>query len=315
MIGSGLKKLAQQHGMTVSGGIAYGALHGYATTLSEGSGYKRIDIATSFAQPEQANALQAAVNAVDVSNLYRVQTLQIAPRCISIVFTDTVGTMKKIENFITWFYPLLAQHGAANANICAECGSDAAAGSWYLINGIAYRFHDSCAQTVQRQISTSEEQRQQEDTGSYLQGTLGALGGAALGSIVWAIVLYLGYVASIVGLLIGWLPEKGYNLLHGKQGKGKVAILIVAIIFGVLLGTIIPDVVVLAQMINSGELTGFAYGDIPYIIIETMKLDSEYLSGTVSNILTGLFFAALGVFAILMKAGKETSGTKFKKLG
>ncbi len=315
MIGSGLKKLAQQHGLNISSGVAYGSLHGYATTLSEGSGYKRIDIATTFAQSEQANALQAAVNAVDVSRTYRVQTLQIGPRCISIVFTDNPGTMKKIEEFIQWFYPLLAQNGAANANICSECGGDAAAGGWYLINGIAYHFHDSCAQNVQNQISSSEEQRQQEDTGSYLQGALGALVGAALGSVVWAIILYAGYVASIVGLLIGWLAEKGYNLLHGKQGKGKVAILIIAIILGVVLGTIIPDVVVLSQMISSGELAGFTAADIPFMIIQMLQLDKQYASATVSNILMGLLFAGLGVFALLIKAGKETTGTKFKKLG
>ena len=38
MIGSGLKKLAQKCGMTVSGGVAFGGLMGYASTFSEGSG-------------------------------------------------------------------------------------------------------------------------------------------------------------------------------------------------------------------------------------------------------------------------------------
>ena len=38
MIGSGLKKLAQENGMTVSNGVAYGSLQGYAATLSQGRG-------------------------------------------------------------------------------------------------------------------------------------------------------------------------------------------------------------------------------------------------------------------------------------
>ena len=49
MIGSGLKKLANQYGMRVSGGIAYGSLMGFATTLRDGADIKRIDIATRFA--------------------------------------------------------------------------------------------------------------------------------------------------------------------------------------------------------------------------------------------------------------------------
>ena len=41
LIGSGLKKLAKEYGMTVSG-VAYGSLGGFAATLSEGAGFKRI---------------------------------------------------------------------------------------------------------------------------------------------------------------------------------------------------------------------------------------------------------------------------------
>jgi len=70
----------------------------------------------------------------------------------------------------------------------------------------------------------------------------------------WAVVLNLGYVASLVGLLIGFLALKGYDLLKGKQGKGKVAILIVAIVFGVLLGTFAEETFTVIGLINNGEL-------------------------------------------------------------
>lgn len=314
MIGSGLKKLAKQHGMTVSAGVAYGSLMGFATTLSEGSGYKRIDISTKFTEVGQQEQFQAEVNAVDVTKLYRVQNLGISPKCITVIFTDNPGTMKKVEEFVEWFYPLLARCGAVGANVCLECGSDVAAGGWYLINGVAYHMHDSCAQSLQAEFDAQEQQRQDEDTGSYGMGILGAFLGATLGAAVWAIVLWLGYVASVVGLLIGWLAEKGYTLLRGKQGKGKLVILILAVIFGVVLGTMVPDVVALGQMIASGELPGFAYTEIPGLIIVLLAEDSEYAGATVSNIVLGLVFAALGVFGLLRKANSEVSGQKMKKL-
>ena len=103
MIGSGLKKLANQYGMRVSSGIAYGSLMGFATTMCEGSGWKRIDIATRFADMEQQKAFEAAVYAVDTKRQYRVQSLAINQRNINVVFQDTVGTRKKIETFIAWF--------------------------------------------------------------------------------------------------------------------------------------------------------------------------------------------------------------------
>lgn len=315
MIGSGLKKLAQQHGMTVAGGVVFGSLMGYAATLSEGSGYKRIVISTKMTQTDGQQRLLEAVNGVDVTRQYRVQSLQISLRCIDIVFQDTVGTMKKIEEFIAWFFPILASVGATGANVCAECGAEVAGGGWYQVDQVVHHMHESCAQRVQGQLESDNRQRKESDTGSYAGGALGAVLGALLGSVVWALVLAGGYVASIVGFVIGWLAEKGYNLLKGKQGKGKVVILILAVILGVLVGTIAPDVVTLAGMINNGELPGNTYGDIPLLLVDIMILDSEYMSAVIGNALLGLLFAALGVFALLRKTGAAVADTKFKKLG
>lgn len=314
MIGSGLKKLAKQHDMRISGGIAYGSLMGFATTLCEGSGWKRIDIATRFTDLEQQKAFQTALYAVDVKRQYRVQNLAISQRHINVVFQDTIGTMKKIEAFIAWFYPLLEQFGAYKADICAECGTQIASGSWYAVDGIAYHMHDTCAEHVAQALNADAQQRKEEDTGSYGRGFIGALVGAALGSVVWALVLYAGYVASLVGLLIGWLAEKGYTLMKGKQGKGKIAILVIVIILGVLIGTLLPDVVVLAQMIGAGELPGFTYGDIPAMIMMVMAEDAEYMRGTLSNVGMGLLFAALGVFSLLRKTKQEVTDLTIKKL-
>jgi hypothetical protein len=233
---------------------------------------------------------------------------------ITVIFQDTIGTMKKIEAFMEWFFPLLTQHGASRFNVCAECGTEAIGGSWYLINGIAYYFHETCAAAVVQTVSDEQTQRRQEDHGSYVTGAVGAFIGAALGAVVWALVLYSGYIAALVGLLIGWLAERGYTLLKGKQGKGKVVILILAVIFGVVVGTMAPDVVYLVQMINDGGLPGFGYGDIPYLLVVLLQADAEYLRGTLSNIGIGMLMAALGVFGLLHKAGKETADIKVKKL-
>ena len=48
MIGSGLKKLARENGMSIASGVAYGDFRGYAATFSEGSGYKLLAVTTKF---------------------------------------------------------------------------------------------------------------------------------------------------------------------------------------------------------------------------------------------------------------------------
>lgn len=315
MIGSGLKKLAAQHGMQISNGVAYGSLMGYATTLCEGSGWKCVAVSTSFADPAQQIQLQKLLSETELKKTYRVQNWTITMDAIIIYFLDNPGTMKKLEAFIQWFWPQLEQFGATKANVCAECHGEMDADNWHLLNGIAHNIHESCANQLAERIKTEDQERMEADTGSYVQGFIGALVGALLGSVVWAVVLYLGYVASIVGLLIGWLANKGYDLLHGKQGKGKVAILIIAVILGVLVGTIVPDAIYLGQMIQSGELVGFSLMDIPVMILSLLIEDGEYLTATLSNMGMGLLFAALGAFALIKRTNDEVSGPKMKKLG
>lgn len=313
MIGQGLKKLATESGMGISNGVAYGNLRGYAATLFEGSGYKQIVFSTHFADPVQKEAFTQALNKINIQRQYRVQQLGIAPRNISVVFQDTVGTMKKIHGFLDWFIPLLEQHGAAKWDICPECGAQITNGCWKLVNGTAYHMHETCADKVRDQINAENETRKQEATGSYALGLVGAVAGSAIGAVLWAVVLNLGYVASLVGLVIGWLAEKGYNLLRGKQGKGKIAILIIAIILGVCLGTFGADVFTLADMIKEGE-TYLTYSEIPDALMMLLMEDPEYRAAVITNILMGLLFAGLGVFALLRKTSKDVADTKFVDL-
>ena len=317
MIGSGLKKLAAANSMTVSNGVAYGALRGYVATLSEGSGYKLLVLSTSFADPVKKTEFLDRISQFGKKQLqkdFRVTNLEVEANSIGVVFQDTVGTMKKIEAFIDWFFPLLDEYVAAKADVCALCGMQIADGCWVMVDGVCHHVHDACAEKIGRDIASDNEQEKQERTGSYLSGAVGAFLGSALGAIVWAVVLLMGYVASIVGLLIGWLAEKGYSLLKGKVGKAKVVILILAVIFGVLLGTVAADAFTLIGMINGGELPGATLADIPLIILVTFVESPEYLTGTLTNVGLGLLFAALGVFGIMRKAGKEAAGTKFVKL-
>ena len=311
MVGSGLKKLAAENGMKIAQGVAYGNLQGFAATMVEGSNIKILTIATRFFSEEQKNQMIQAANAVDVTRTYRVQKLDFGLRTIQIVFTDTIGTMKKIRAFVDWFIPLLRQNGAFGWNVCSECGTEITAGRWVLVNGIAYYLHEACAEKVSREIEEENIRQQEDATGSYAAGTVGALLGSLVGSVLWAIVLNMGYVASLVGFVIGWLAEKGYNLFKGKQGKAKVAILIVAVIIGVLVGNFAADAFTLVGMINSGELPGVEIADIPSLILLLLFEDSEYLSATLGNVAIGLLFAGLGVFALLRKAGQEVAGQKY----
>lgn len=233
--------------------------------------------------------------------------MEIGDRKISVVFADTVGTMKKIEEFIQWFYPLLAQYGATGAHLCAHCGSDASAGGWYLVDGVVHRFHDTCAEQLKTAIQTEQQEQRAQDEGSYVQGFFGALGGALIGAILWAIIYMVGYIASIVGLVAGWLAEKGYNLLRGKQGKGKVAILIIAVILSVIVGNYLGWV-----MMDVSD--GYGLVDSLAYNLGLLLFYPEALGYFFGDIALGLLFAGLGVFGVIKKSANEVADVKFKKL-
>lgn len=314
MIGSGLSKFATKQGMKVSQGVAYGSLMGLAVTLSEGSGYKQMVIATKFSDPAQQVALQESLDPKRLQKVYRVTNLQIATGRIIVTFHDTIGTMDKIIAFTEWFMPLLHQHSATGADICSECGQSITDGCWKLINGTAYHMHELCAQKVLWDIEQSQQQRQDEDDGNYVTGTIGALLGMVIGAVVWGFVLAAGYLASLVGLAMGWLSAKGYDLLKGKQGKGKVAILIVCVLLGVVLGTALGEGISLYSAIADGALPGYTVWDVPGILFAMFTYSSEYRMGVLGNMGLGLLFAGLGVFALVRNTAKAVSGTKVKHL-
>lgn len=314
MIGSGYKKFAENNGMKAAHGVGYGVLHGYAVTLSEGAGYKAMVIATRFPDAARQLELQNSLDQKAMSKQYRVQNLVFSGNSISVIFSDSVGTLKKIEAFADWFFPKLDAFGAVKANICPECGTEITDGCWKLIDGVAHYLHPACADHACAAIRREEQTARENDTGSYGTGLIGALLGSAVGSVLWAIVLALGFVAGIVGYVICLLADKGYQLLRGKHGKGKIAILIIAVVFGVLLGTFLGEVIAVAQAISSGELSELSYGDIPLLLLMLLELDAEFRGAIITNVLVGLVFAALGVWGVIKKTADDVSDAKIADL-
>lgn len=313
MIGSGLKKLAQELGMKVGKGVAYGSLRGYAAAFSEGAGYKQLVFTTKFPEPDQRAALLAAAQGVDLRKTYRVEQLEAMDDGILVVFRDDPGIMAKIRAFLNWFVPLLVQYGATPANVCTQCGAQIERGRWVLIGGGAFYLHDACLEKIGRDMEADLEAQRTADTGSYVSGTVGAFLGAALGAVAWAVVMYFGYVASLVGLLIGWLANLGYGLLHGKQGKGKLAALICAVIFGVAVGTFGGYILQLAKVLSEMSVT-YSVGELPAMLMELFRVDGELSGALFKDLALGLVFAGIGVFAMLSRTKRELSAPKIQEL-
>lgn len=314
MIGSGLKKLAAEYGMKVGHGIAYGNMGGFAASMSEGAGFKQVTFITKFTDPDKKEGFMQSINSVNINREFRVKDFAVSPTMIRIVFLDNPGTMDKLRAFVGWVIQLLQHFGATGINVCPECGGEIVSGRWVMIGGVAYYMHDGCAQKAARDIDGENTQRRENDNGSYVTGLVGALIGAALGSVVWALVYKGGYVASLVGLLIGWLAGKGYDLLKGKQDKVKVAILIVAIILGVVAGTFAGLILGVQDKLSQDYYMDYTLSESAELVMDYLSTDSEGQGDFIKDIMMGLLFAGLGVFALLKNTGAAVADAKITYL-
>lgn len=313
MVGPALKKYAKENGLSVASGLCYGVLHGFQISATDGSNIKTFIINTKFPDVEKLNALQAALNGANIQKQYNVAQVSFAPDGVVVVFTDVPGTMKKIRAFMDWFLPLLAEAEAFGADICPACGqSMGGTGVWKNTSGVARCYHRACADRLAWEISEENEAADLQDTGTYASGAVGAVLGALLGGVIWGIVLFSGWLIGILGALIAFLAEKGYNLLHGRQDKGKVVILIVAVIIGVVFGTLVGTTLECVELLN--EITD-QWGVSELVeLVQLVLADSEAQGAIVSNLLQGLFFAALCTVYFFIAAAKKVEKPKVSDL-
>lgn len=302
-----LKTYVTNKGLKLYRNLAYGNLHGYAATVTELSGTLQVVFNTSFSDAQNAQTVQSMVSEHIHSKEYKLQNAIFSYQSITLHFIcNAASHITKIDAFLTWFCPLLDRYSARPVSVCPECNEEITDGQWKLIDDVAYYMHRDCGAILERDLVSAHQAHLENDTGNYLTGLLGALLGATIGGVVWGLVLMLGRVASVVGLLIGWLAYKGYNLFNGKQHKGKVVIMAVSVIFGVLFGNFFSDAVTLIK-------EGVSLKDLPEAFSYLFTLD-EYTGPTIYNIVLGLIFAAAGSYSMLRAAGKEVSGSKIVNL-
>lgn len=322
MIGSALKKLAAENGMTVESGAAYGYLQGCFVTLTEGAGYKRMSIyvggqvsaqdGVDMDSPTVVNAKNIAgmiAAASGEENIYRLMTkhknisalvVNHGGSVVTVNFFDNPGTMECINRFVAEMLPQIAPLCCPGQCICC-CADTADCGFPVMIAAdTVVPMHGQCmdaAIDMHQSVRTAS-------SGNLFGGIAGALVGSLLGAIVWAVVYCFGYVAGIVGLLSALLASYGYDLLKGKPGIIKVVTVILSVILSVVLGTALGVAWPMHQEYASlGSVVQGMMSEFTFIktTFRMLLQDSEVMTSLGKDVLTGLFFAALGCVDMLRK--------------
>ena len=150
-----------------------------------------------------------------------------------------------------------------------------------------------------------------EKNGSVIGGIIGAVIGAAIGAVAWAVVGMLGYIASIIGFVIAFLADKGYDLLKGRQGVLKMIVLIVCVVLAVAAGTVGTYVWTIHNEYNEqlAALTDFEkkYYEITTEaeFMQVLLADSEVQGEMLKDGAMGLVFGIMGSIGLITAAKRK----------
>lgn len=151
-----------------------------------------------------------------------------------------------------------------------------------------------------RAIAKAYLEKQNSLSDNYLLGLLGALVGALVAAIPWAVVSSQGWFMAWLGYLIAIGASKGYDLMKVKTNMKKLWCVLAAVVIGVFAGQIMSDMIVIA---TDDEL-GHMFSDIFSYYANNF---GEYLSINIKNLALGYVFAALGALSVLVNIKKETA--------
>lgn len=154
-------------------------------------------------------------------------------------------------------------------------------------------------------MENNYSQNNQDQNSNLFGGIIGAIGGSAIGAVVWALVGMLGYISSIVGFLIAFLADKGYDLLKGRQGAIKMVVLIICVVLAVVAGTVGTYVWLLHNTYNE-EMAAYpasfkaSYPESEFIM--ECLADSEVQGGMLKDGALGMLFGIMGSIGLIINA-------------
>lgn len=189
------------------------------------------------------------------------------------------------------------------ANSCYNCGANGRYHA-YSIGGISTEICGSCVTGIE------EEYRNEKETlkvsGNYFTGAIGAIIGALLGSVVWLVISYFGFIAALAGLAMAYMSYYGYKLLKGKIGPGMPFIIAISVIISI----IFANVVEVALSLSYGDF-GLTFAEIVTIAPRAL-FDNEmfYVAEVWKNIGLGLLFGVMGSYRVIRNSMDEA---KFKR--
>lgn len=300
MATTALKKIARQMGWQEEKHYIWGCFDNYLFCLKQGQGFKQIETLCA--------GLRADLEAIRQELLLEKKELRIS----AILIEGDLLILRCQERFkamgqdaliaiLTKVSATLKENGIGGRDTCSQCGGTENISTAY-VNDFPRSICDACYGSLEAEFLEAERQREQTDK-HYLQGSLGALLGALVGAIPWTIVAYLGYLAAILGFLIGQAALFGYKAFGGIVGRGTKWIVILATVISLVLAEIVLLGIAIVQ------------NDLPLTLTTFIALLSfpEVLSSALADLGISLLLAAVGLYPLFTKIKSEEKAPRIER--
>ena len=207
-----------------------------------------------------------------------------------------------VEYFLKDLSSLLTRLEAKD--VCFSCNQIKDTDS-YKVKGCPTFLCFECVENIKKEIEKASDA-----PNNYLSGALCCIIGALVGSLLWILIGYFNFYASIAGYFIAYCAFYGYNLGKGKATKIGAIINIFAIIFAMLFAEYIGLFI--------GVRKNFDIDFLSFVkFFPKLFSDSSFIKSLLPSLGFGFLFAGLGSYNIvksIFTKAKELSNTSVERI-
>ncbi|SCY39903.1 hypothetical protein [Alkaliphilus peptidifermentans] len=294
-----LKKFAGKYDFSLDKKQAWGHYRSYQFTIGhyeENRNIVTIYTGLTFENSDNKEKLDSILEAMLAAK--EIQNYENDGGSLTITKSRTFGpiSLAEIEKLMDHLVDEFNKIDAKPA--CFNCNNEGTK-EFANYNNVAMTMCSTCYNTISNTINEVIVEQEYIDN-NYGMGTLGAILGALLGSVVWIIIGLLGYIVAVAGLAIFAAATKGYMLFKGKINHTSLWIIgLVSFVALIIAQFITLDILVYKELISEGYDVSFL--DTLKLTFELPFIDSEIAIAFIMDTIVGLVFAGLGAYGAFKK--------------
>lgn len=225
MIFPRVKKVGKDNHWKRTSSTVFGEYKGYWFNMGDGTGFKYITASIHIPNEAVKSHLIDILGQNKKSIGYH--EFEVLANYVFIKFNENITSTsrEKLDSALSFLASTFEQLGLPQMNDCHSCQGKTNL-KYYDVNGEGKLFCITCANALESQFDESWRRDRLEEK-NYFIGFVGALLFSLAGVVGWIILQQIGYMSSVMALVIAFLSLKGYLYFKGKMGTYTRFIIVV----------------------------------------------------------------------------------------